>query len=96
MTTNTEARRQDGTLTKRAQAARLADIDSQIAEVQDKLRRYDAAWGTWTGALPEHIADNWNDLHDAETALKSERREVELNRSIHRTETDRLIAANID
>lgn len=90
--------RADGTRTPAEQRKALALKDAEIATVKAAL---DTLTATWAEVAPvatvsDALSDAWNGLHDAVTRMEAERREIDLNRRTVLTETDRLIAANID
>lgn len=79
-------------LNRRQLAAALAEIDAQLAEVDEMLVIFGEIHEATGYADPE-----WNDYHDKRSALEAERRRVELNRApIMIGSTEDLASQNID
>lgn len=92
------ARKQDGTLTKRALASEIARVTAELEAARAEVKSFETAYGMEPATeIPETVADAWNAAHDTVRALESELREIEQNRApITVGSTAWLAANNID
>ena len=82
------------TMTKTQTAARIAQLDANIAAVSAALEALNVTIGF--AAVEDSLGDAWNALHDAERILRAERDEVANPRRVIRSGLADLVAANID
>jgi hypothetical protein len=90
------ARKQDGSLTVRAQRAELTRVANALAAKHEEISGYSARFDAGEVLAPETL-QAWQDAYDEITALDTELREIQRNpRAITVGSTAWLAANNID